>query len=189
MTRDESRLLCQQLFLDEVAAGRRFYAVNQCYPVLLRRPTAADLSEGLETQEAERSRVKATQIVITRCQADGQPVILSAADGRMVTDQWASGCDKVAENFQFEQLPTEAAPVPATRKPGRPCAYVRLSQSVTTVHGRGEETWAAGSYMSCWNETTMDDFTSITEESFAAMKEPADKASAIVLKLLQGELL
>ena len=59
---------------------------------------------------------------------------------------------------------------------------------MTTLHERGEETWAAGSYMSCWDETTMDDFTSITEASFAAMKEPAGQASALILARLKAEL-
>ncbi len=186
MTHEESLQQCKALFLQEKTAGRVFYAVNKPYLGYLRLPTVDELVHGIETQEATNSRVKPTHIIIVRLDASGNPVLLETADGRKVIDQWASGREKVRENFDYAEEPQDGCPVLAKRKPGKPCAYIRLSQPLETVHERGSETWPDG-YMSCWNEETMDDFTAVSPTSFAEMKEPADELSASIFKRLQAE--
>ncbi len=187
MTHEQSLAQCRALFLREKEAGRVFRAVNKRYPALLRLPTAEELADGIETQEATKSKVEPTQIIIVRLDANGQPIQLPTEDGRTVVDQWASGCDEVRENFDFDKEPQEGHPVPATRKPGRACAYIRLVQPLETVHSRGPEPWPAGNFMSCWNEETMDDFTSVSPASFNEMKGPADQASAELFERLCAE--
>lgn len=185
MTVDESKATCRALFLEHKAAGLVFHAVNRPYPVLLRLPTADELANGLETQEAtSRANVDPDEVIVIRADADFKPVLMRTADGRTVIDQWATSLEVVPHNFAFEgELSSEVA-TRGTRKPGRPCAYIRLTKPLTLTWKRGEETWVAGSYMSCWDETKMDSFTSVTPESFAAMKQPAGAASARVFAAL-----
>lgn len=186
MTEDQSQELCRQLFLQEAAAGRKFYAVNQPYSVHLRLATAEELQFGIPTQEAQSTKVQADEIIITRLDDLGESILLTSHDGFLVADQWVSDQPRVSENFSYEVAPTDTTPVLAKRKPGRPCAYIRLPHRLITMHGRGPETWPAGSYMSCWNEETMHDFTSISEISFAQMKAAADEASAKIFLALNA---
>jgi hypothetical protein len=183
MTREESRLNCVALFLKAQAQHLVFYAVNQRYNALLRLPTEAERANGLATQEATNANIKANHVIITRADANWNPVILTTKDGRTVPDCWASGLDKVAENFDYEGE-IGAEPVHSTRNPGKPCAYFRLRHDLDTVHARGEETWAAGSFVSCWDEVAMGSFTSVSVKSFFQMKEPADSTSGLRLRYL-----
>jgi len=185
MNREESLARCRGLFLAEKAAGRAFYAVNRPYNALLRLPTADEFTHGIETQEStERARVKSTHIIIVRADINWNPVLIQASDGRLITDQWSSGLEKVRNNFEFTSEPYDEHVVRAIRKRGRPCAYVRLSEMLETLHDRGSETWTAGSYMSCWDEEALNDFTAVTPISFAEMKEPADPESAKIFETL-----
>lgn len=185
MTREESQQRCRELFLREKAAGRVFYAVNRRYNALLRLPTAEELANGIETQETAHSRVKPSHVVVIRTDSNWSPVMVSTGDGRSIVDQWASGLDKVLENYDFEGELTSERCVQSRRNPGRPCAYIYLRESMETVHGRGTEIWRAGSFISCWDEVNLDQFTGISAQSFAGMKEPADADSARLLEQLR----
>jgi hypothetical protein len=187
MTKEESRARCVQLFQEAQARRLVFYAVNQRYNALLRLPTAAELAHGLPTQEAQNAKVKPTHIIITRADENWNPVMITTQDGRTVLDCWASGLTKVRENFDFTGE-IDAEPTGSTRNPGRSCAYFRLAHELQTVHERGEETWAAGSFVSCWDEVNMSSFTSVSVKSFFAMKEPADTKSGLILRFLLEEI-
>ncbi len=188
MNRDESLQLCRGLFTGEKAAGRVFYVVNRQYNALLRLPTIEDLTSGLETQEASKpSRVKPTQVVITRADKDWNPVLINTEAGRKVPDCWASGLAKVGENFDYDPSVLANGAARSTRKPGKPCAYILLNETIIVTWDRGEETWVAGSFMSCWDEAAMNSFTAITPVSFDQMKEPENAASASILARLSGK--